>query len=88
MRKVEERTMGIAQRARQFAALIFRDAIATGRTERDPTADFKGLLKNKKVKRHAATTGPAGVSRLPRDMQHYAGRSVLKAAFMSRKSVS
>ena len=61
LRNVEERTIDMAHRARQLASLIFRYAIATGRAERDPTADLKGALKIKKVKHHAAITDPAGV---------------------------
>ncbi len=80
LRNVEERTIDMAHRARQLASLIFRYAIATGRSERDPTADLKGALKNKKVKHHAAITDPAGVGRLLRDIQHYDGRPVVKAA--------
>ena len=79
LRNVEERTIDMAHRARQLASLIFRYAIATGRSERDPTADLKGALKNKKVKHHAAITDPAGVGRLLRDIQHYDGRPVVKA---------
>ena len=80
LRKIEERTIDMAHRARQLAGLIFRYAIATGRAERDPTADLKGALKNKKVKHHAAITDPSGVGRLLRDIQHYDGRPVVKAA--------
>lgn len=80
LRKIEERTIDMAHRARQLAGLIFRYAIATGRAERDPTADLKGALRNKKVKHHAAITDPAGVGRLLRDIQHYDGRPVVKAA--------
>ena len=80
LRNVEERTIDMAHRARQLASLIFRYAIATGRAERDPTADLKGALKNKKVKHYAAITDPVGVGRLLRDIQHYEGRPVVKAA--------
>ena len=45
LRNVEERTIYMAHRARQLASLIFRYAIATGRAERDPTADLKGALE-------------------------------------------
>ena len=80
LRNVEERTIDMAHRARQLVSLIFRYAIATGRAERDPTADLQGALKNKKVKHHAAITDPSGVGRLLRDIQHYEGRPVVKAA--------
>ena len=80
LRVIEQRTVDIAHRARQLSGLIFRYAIATGRAERDPTADLKGALKNKRVKHHAAIIDPAGVGRLLRDIQHYDGRPLVKAA--------
>ena len=69
MRNGEEGTIDIALGARQLASLICRDAIANRRAERDPTADLKGALKNKKVKHSAAITDPAGVGRLLKDVQ-------------------
>ncbi len=80
LRGIVERTVDIAHRARQLAGLIFRYAIATGRAERDPTADLKGALKSKKVKHHAAITDPLGVGRLMNDIKHYGGRPLVKAA--------
>ena len=49
--------------------MIWRYAIAIRRAERDPTADLKGALKNKKVKHNAAITDPAGVGRFLKDIQ-------------------
>lgn len=80
LRRIEDRTVDIAHRARQLAGLIFRYAIATGRADRDPTVDLKGALKSRKVKHHAAIIDPEGVGRLLRDIEHYKGRAVVKEA--------
>ena len=80
LRKIENRTVDIAHRARQLTGLIFRYAIATGRADRDPTVDLKGALKSRKVNHHAAITDPRGVGMLLRDMEGYEGRPVVKAA--------
>ncbi|MAQ09161.1 MAG: integrase, partial [Gammaproteobacteria bacterium] len=80
LRNIEVRTVDIAHRARQLTGLIFRYAISTGRAERDPTVDLKGALKNRKVKHHAAIVSPAGVAQLLRDIDHYQGRPIVKAA--------
>ena len=80
LRKIEDRTVDIAHRARQLTGLIFRYAIATGRADRDPTVDLKGALKSRKVNHHAAITDPRGVGMLLRDMKGYEGRPVVKAA--------
>ena len=80
LRKIEDRTVDIAHRARQLTGLIFRYAIATGRADRDPTVDLKGALKSRKVNHHAAITDPRGVGMLLRDMEGYEGRPVVKAA--------
>ena len=80
LRKIEDRTVDIAHRARQLTGLIFRYAIATGRADRDPTVDLKGALKSRKVNHHAAITDPRRVGMLLRDMEGYEGRPVVKAA--------
>ena len=72
--------MDIAHRAKQLLGLIFRYAIATGRADRDPTADLKGALKSRKVKHHAAIISPSELSEFLRAIQDYQGRRVVKAA--------
>lgn len=51
IRKVEERgAHDMAYRIKQFCSQIFRYAVATGRAERDITADLRGALIRKKTK--------------------------------------
>ena len=46
LRKIENRGAGeMARRAAQYCGQIFRYAVVTGRTDRNPTADLKGALK-------------------------------------------
>lgn len=54
MRNIEARGIGdIPQRLMQYCGQIFRFAIATGRGERDITADLQGALKAVKKEHHA-----------------------------------
>ncbi len=51
IRIIEKRgAVDIAHRAKQTCGQIFRYAVATGRSERDPTADLRGALTTRKVK--------------------------------------
>jgi integrase len=55
LRKVEARgAVETAHRTKQYAGSIFRYAIATGRGDRDPTADLRGAIAPpRKVRHHA-----------------------------------
>ncbi len=83
LRKIEARgAVETAHRAKQTAGQIFRYAIATGRAERDPSADLKGALANP-VKRHlAAITNPKDVGQLLVAMDGYMGTPVVKTALL------
>jgi len=70
-----------AHRTKQRASQVFRFAIATGRAERDPTADLRGALAPIVVKNHAAVTDPAKVGELLRAIHSYNGQPVTEAAF-------
>jgi integrase len=70
-----------AHRTKQRASQVFRFAIATGRAERDPTADLRGALAPIVVKNHAAVTDPAKVGELLRTIHAYNGQPVTEAAF-------
>ena len=51
LRKIEERgSHHMAHRHMQFCSSIFRYAVATGRADRDITADLRGALKPSKTK--------------------------------------
>lgn len=55
LRKIEGRGVyETTRRAVQYCGQILRYAVATGRAERDFTADIKNALKTRKVKHHAA----------------------------------
>lgn len=81
LRKVEARgAVDMAHRAKQTAGQVFRFAVATGRCERDPSADLKGALKSRKKSHHAAITDPAEVGRLLLAIDEFQGTPVVKVA--------
>jgi integrase len=83
LRKIEARgAVETAHRAKQTAGQIFRYAIATGRAERDPSADLKGALENPVKKHLAAITNPKDVSQLLIAMDGYTGTPVVKTALL------
>lgn len=65
-----------AHRAKQRASQVFRYAIATGRAERDPSADLKGALQPVVSKKRAAITEPVKVAALLRAIHAYSGQFV------------
>lgn len=69
-----------AHRVLQNCGQVFRYAIATGRTERNPVADLKGALPPVKQTHLAAITDPSKVGGLLRAMDAYAGSFVTKCA--------
>ena len=50
-----------AQRLKQSSGQVFRYAIGTGRADRDPTADLRGVLTTVHVQHHASITHKPGV---------------------------
>ena len=69
-----------AHRVKQICGQIFRYAIATGRTERDPAADLKGALPPAKSKSMASILDPKGVGGLLRTIDDYKGSIVTQCA--------
>jgi integrase len=69
-----------AHRVKQRVGQVFRYAIATGRAQRDPTADLRGALGPVVSKSHAALTDPAAVGRLLRALDGYSGQPTTGAA--------
>jgi len=59
---------------------VFRYAIATGRAERDPSADLKGALAPVVVRHHPAITDPKGIGELLRAIHAYRGQPITEAA--------
>lgn len=60
-----------AHKAKQCAGQVFRYAIATGRADRDPSADLKGALKTVSTNHHSALVHPQEVADLMRAIHAY-----------------
>jgi integrase len=69
-----------AHRAKQKCGQIFRYAIATGRAERDISADLRGALVPVVSSNHASLTVPAEVGALLRAIDGYEGQPITAAA--------
>lgn len=69
-----------AHRTKQRISQVLRYAIATGRAERDVTADLRGALTATKVRNHPAITEPAKVGELLRAIDAYRGQPATEAA--------
>lgn len=69
-----------AHRTKQRVSQVLRYAIATGRADRDPTADLRGALAPIVVTSRAALTDPARVGELMRAIDGYIGHPVTHAA--------
>ena len=80
LRKIEERTLDIAHRARQTASQVFRYAIATARADRDIAADLIGALPPRNVEHIAAITDPEDFGKLLRAIESYQGTTIVKTA--------
>jgi len=81
LRRIENRgAIETAHRAKQTAGQVFRYAIATGRAERDVSADLKGALKTAVSKHFPSITEPAEVGKLLIAIDGYAGTNIVKAA--------
>lgn len=73
-------TMETAHRMQQRISHVFRYAIATGRADRDPTADIKGALGPITHTPRAAITDPQAMSKLLRALDRYDGKPTTRAA--------
>ncbi len=81
LRRIEERgAVEAAHRAKQYAGLIYRYAVATGRVERDISADLSGALKPTTTKHFASITNPKEVYKLLIAIDQYTGTPVVHAA--------
>jgi len=69
-----------ARRLRSTCGQVFRYAIATGRAERDPSADLRGALTAPKVRHRSAVTDPKTIGALLRAIDGYDGHPVTLAA--------
>ncbi|MDR3581306.1 MAG: integrase arm-type DNA-binding domain-containing protein [Oryzomonas sp.] len=81
LRLLESRNLlDTAHRVRFDCGQVFRYAIATGRADRDPTADLRGALPPVKGGHHAAPTDPREVAPLLRAIDGFTGSFVVKCA--------
>jgi integrase len=81
LREIEERGHHeTARRTKQRCGQIFRYAIATGRAERDVSADLRGALAPVTTQHRAAVTDPGAVGELLRAIDGYDGQPVTRAA--------
>jgi len=81
LRKVEGRgRYETARRLRSTCGVVFRYAIATGRAERDPSADLRGALTAPKVNHRSAIVDPMAIGALLRAIEGFDGQPTTKAA--------
>lgn len=82
LRKIidDRQAIETAHRVKQTAGQIFRYAIATGRTDSDPSKDLNGSLPNPKKEHFASITDPKEVGRLLVAIDGYNATPVVKAA--------
>lgn len=81
LRRVEARgNHETAHRMRSGCGGVFRFAIATGRAERDPTADLRGALAPVVTRNRSAITDPLRIGALLRAMDIYNGQPATTAA--------
>jgi integrase len=81
LRRIEGRgALDTAHRAQQNCGQVFRYAVATGRAERDPTADLRGALPPAKHTHYAAITEPTAVGGLLRAIDAFRGTFIVQSA--------
>jgi integrase len=81
LQRIENRgAIETAHRAQQTCGQIFRYAIATGRAERDPSADLRGALPPARKKHHASLIETRAIGNLLRAINDYQGHFVTKCA--------
>ena len=81
IRQVEERgALDVAHRVLTTAGQVWRYAVATGRAQRDVSADIKGALKPHHGKHFAAITDPVKLGELIRVIRGYQGGPIVRAA--------
>lgn len=79
LRPIEARgIIETVHRCKTYCGQIFRYAVATGRTDRDPTSDLKGALQKKQSGHHAAITDPKDLAKLLRAIDDYTGTYIVK----------
>jgi integrase len=81
LREIEGRGIyETAKRLRSTCGMVFRYAIATGRADRDPSADLRGALTTHQVTHRAAIVEPADIGALLRAIDGFDGQPTTRAA--------
>ena len=81
VRRVEERgALDVAHRVLTTAGQVWRYAVATGKAQRDVSADIRGALKPHHGKHFAAITDPQKLGQLIRVIRGYQGGPIVRAA--------
>lgn len=81
LKRVEERgAVETTHRVQQNCGQVFRYAVATGRTETDPSRDLRGALTPWKPEHYPTLTDAREVGRLLRDIWSYEGGFITKCA--------
>jgi integrase len=81
LRRIESRgALETAHRTLQNSGQIFRYAVATGRTQGDPSGGLKGALAPWKPKHYAAIVEPAKLAQLLRSIDEYQGNLITRSA--------
>jgi integrase len=79
-RRIEGRTVETAHRALRSCGQVFRYGVATGRCQRDPSADLKGALPPAEKRHFSATIEPVRLGQILRAMDTYPGGMVVQSA--------
>lgn len=81
LRKIQDRgALDTAHRVKQICGRVLRYAVATGRADRDCTADLAGALPPRKRKNFASITDPVKVGALLRAITGYQGTETTRLA--------
>ena len=81
IRRIEERgAWETAHRALRNCGQVFHYGVATGRAERDPSADLCGALPSARGKHFSAVTDPDKIGDLLRALNGYQGSLVVRCA--------
>ena len=81
LREIEGRGLyETAKRLRSTCGMVFRYAIATGRAERDPSMDLRGVLTAPQVNHRATMVDPKSIGGLLRAIDGFDGQPTTRAA--------
>lgn len=81
VKRIQERgAIDTAHRMRDAISMIYRYAIASGLTDRDPAAHVRGALKKPETKHMAAITDPEELAGLLRAIRGYSGTLIVRTA--------